>query len=440
MAISVGRTMKELQDMAKEMNIQISERKDGKRLKKEDYIYPIRNHILIERYKSLDNIPNHLKWVLSLKSPMLAARIDKFKEDERNEVWKDPNWDMEQKLNGVRCFIVKDSTGIHLYSRHNSVVDLLPITFTDNVLFPPDFNMDILNHDFILDTEMTSDNPNISTVVYDSLGVETESQLQAVTSILGSLSDKAIEIQKKNNLLFTFNAFDCIFYDDKWIMNEPLSFRRSVLKEAIKLLQKANFKVKEVPHTNVNKEQFFKSFIDRGLEGTVAKRLDGIYIPDTTRNFKGWIKCKRSMSMALNEYTNNGMNTNIDDALAGVNFGDTVDAFITGFEQGNKGTAFENLIGSISVSVYVLKKDGSLEKREIGKISGISLDLRKQMTEIIDGEPVLKAEYYNKVVEIDGQNITKNGKFQHCILVGFRYDKLADACVLSEDFLDSQLL
>lgn len=431
MAVAVGKTVKELQKMCEDMGIKVIYPANG-RIKKESLIQPIREHNLVKRYGSLSTIPKHLKLVLGLKSPMLAGRIDKFKDEQQEEVWNDENWDMEQKLNGVRTFLVNDGSGLHMYSRHNSDLDLLPIEFTGNILLPNKFDIDKLNKEFIIDCEMTSDRSDISTILSGNYGVETESQLQAVTAILGSLPDRAIEIQKQNDLYFTFNSFDCIYYDKKWIMNEPLSERRKYAEDIISTLEKAGFNIRRVPHTNVNKKKFFKYLIDNGCEGTVAKRLDGKYVADTTRNFKGWIKCKRSLSSSL-------LTFNMDEELTGMGLGDTIDAFITGYERGKKDGAFRDLVGSVCVSVYVRKKNGELEQREIAKFSGFPLDLRKQMTETIDGEPTLKAEYYGKVVEIDGQNMTKNGRFQHCIFCGFRYDKLKDSCVMDEEFLESQV-
>lgn len=446
MAISVGRTIKELESMATSLNISIPKRDDGKKPKKEDYIYPIREHNLIERYGSLENTPLHLQYMLHIKSPMLAGRIDSFKEEQQEEVWDSDEWSMEQKLNGVRCFIVNDGSGIHLYSRHNSDIDLLPIEFTDKILFNDKFEYFKLNKTFIVDCELTSDNPNICTIL-DGYGVDTSSQLQAVTSVIGSSNDRALSIQLQNNLEFVFNAFDCLFYDGKWIMDDSLSSRREVLYHTIDSLSNSHFNIRKVKYVVENKRDFYKHLISNGLEGTVAKRLDGKYIADTTRNFKGWIKCKRSISYSLGDFNSSiTSSTSAFDVLGETNndisfsFGDTVDAFITGYELGKKGSAFENLIGSIAISVYVEKDDGSLEEREIGKFSGFNLDMRKSMTGYVNGVPVLKPEYYGKVVEVDGQQVTKNGRFAHCVFIGFRYDKLKDACILSEKFLESQVL
>ena len=228
-------------------------------------------------------------------------------------------------------------------------------------------------------------------------------------------------------------------------MDTPLFKRREYLSDIIEMLDYANFNVRPVKYVVGNKKEFYKHLISLGLEGTVAKRLDGVYVPDTTRNFKGWVKCKRSLSDSLSAFNSNSSLSAFDtlDDVSGditFSFGDTIDAFITGYELGNKGSAFENMIGSICVSVYVEKEDGSQEVREIGKFSGFNLDMRKNMGTVVDGKTVLKPEYYGKVVEIDGQQITKNGRFAHCVFIGFRYDKLKDACILKEEFLKSQVL
>lgn len=439
MAVSVGRTIQELKETAKTLGIIVPEREDGKRLKKEDYIYPIRKYYLKKYYG--DNIPNSLNLMLQIKSPMLAGRIDKFKPEQQKEVWDSDKWDMEMKLNGVRCFIISDSDGIHLYSRHNSDVDLLPISFSNKVLFPTSCDLSKIKKSFILDCEMTSDASNICTIL-DGIGVETGSQLQAVTAILGSLPERALEIQRKNNLFFVFNSFDCIYYDGSWIINEPLTKRREVAEEIISSLEKCGFNIRRVPHTNVNKKEFFRNLVNRDFEGTVAKRLDGIYIPDTTRNFKGWVKCKKSASYLLSEQEmEDAFNTELSgsgiEGLEDITFGDTIDAFITGFEPGNKGTAFEKLIGSVAVSVYVQRKDGTTYVKEIGRFSGILLSLRHQMTEIIDGQPTLKPEYYGRVCEVDGMGLSaRNMKLNHCQFLGFRLDKSSDACVMTEEQLE----
>ena len=442
MAIHVGKTLGELEKMARLLNISIPT-EEGKKPKKEQYIMPIREYMLEHMYHG--NVPQHLQLMLNLKSPMLAGRIDKFKQDVQDKVWNDDNWIMEQKLNGIRCIIAYDNVDkkVHLYSRHNSDETLLPIEFTDKILF----TQPQLSYSFIADCELTSENPHICTIL-DSYGVDTQTQLQAVTAIINSLDGRAIAIQRENNLLLTFNIFDVLYYQDQWIMEQSLSDRLPITTQLINDLSNNGFNAQEVLREYTDKKKFFKSLLALGLEGTVAKRLDGPYIADTSRNKDGWIKCKRSLSGALVSYSSEPVSANdihsiMDDISAdldSISFGDTIDAFITGFTAGTKGSNFEQYIGSISVSCYIIKDNGEQYEKEIAKISGLPLELRKEMTEIVNGKPRLKAEYYGKVLELDGQSITKNGKFAHAVMIGWKYDKLKDDCTLEESFIQSQVL
>ena len=164
MAIQVDKTLKELQQMALSLGIYLDtgSGKNGK-IMKEDLITPIRNHFLLQRYKDVTKIPKHLELILSLKSPMLAKRIDELKPELQEAIWKSNQWYFEEKLNGVRLFLIKTGKGLHLYSRHNSVTDLLPIEYSENIVYPENFDLGKIKDDFILDTEITSDYDSINT-------------------------------------------------------------------------------------------------------------------------------------------------------------------------------------------------------------------------------------------------------------------------------------
>ncbi len=423
MAISVGRTLGDLEKMSRDFGLTVTPSGKNDRFMKEDYIWPIREHFLYERYNGFKNIPDHLQWVLKLKSPMLARRIDDgIPEDIADAVWESDNWYLEEKLNGARMLIVKDNSGINLYSRHNSDVDLLPINYVDKVLLNDDFNIDLLKDNFILDTEITSDITNLSTVI-EGYGVVTETMLQAVTALLTSDVDRAVTIQRNEGLRLTFNMFDCIFYNGQFLFNEPLLERRKLALEIYGKMKDAGFKIIPVRSNRSSKKAFHKKIILEGGEGTIAKRVDGIYIPDTNRPKDGWIKIKRSVSGSLGEG------------------GDTVDGWISGFEPATEGKNREGYIGNLLISVYVKGYDGSVSEHCIAKISGIDMQLRKEMTEVVGGVPTLKPVYYNKVVEIDGASISaRSRRFNHAVFIGFREDKNKDDCVLDESFIDSMLL
>jgi hypothetical protein len=327
-------------------------------------------------------------------------------------------------VHNCRAIILKDSSGFHIYSRHNSDVDFLPIEFTEKVMFADGFSPDMIKDNFMLDCEMTSDTARLNTVM-DNYGVVTETALQALTSLISSDTPRALAIQKKENLRLTFNFFDCIWYNGQWITNQPLIERRKLAFELYNKLLAAGFKIRPVRSNRTNKKQFYKNIILNGGEGVVSKCINGIYVPDTNRRDDGWIKIKRSMSEMSGEES----------------YGDTIDAFITGAVPGEKGKGLENLIGAVCVSVNLKKYDGTYEEHEIARISGLDLKLRQDMTEMVGGIPTLKPSYYGRVIEIDGAGISsRNRHFRHAVFLGFRYDKDANSCTMDEEFLDKMIL
>lgn len=156
LAIDVLNSITELRLLAASLGILrdiVPSGKDGK-FHKDDYTIPIRNKILSNTYGT--HIPTYLAWCNQIKAPMLTKRIDELNKDNQNLIWQDVNWYFEEKINGIRCLLIKDETGLHVVSRFNSKETLLPIELS--VLFK---NLNLGNIDnFMLDCELTSNNGN----------------------------------------------------------------------------------------------------------------------------------------------------------------------------------------------------------------------------------------------------------------------------------------
>ena len=115
------------------------------------------------------------------------------------------------------------------------------------------------------------------------------------------------------------------------------------------------------------------------------------------------------------------------------------DGFVSGFKPGESGSAYENLVGTLEISVYLPNGDPYV----IASISAIPLGLRRKMTKYVKGKPVLKDEFYYKVLTVRGQDWTKNMKLSHAVPVVisenadesmyFRSDKNPEDCVLDID-------
>lgn len=410
MAISVPNTLSELHQMSLSLGIEQyiqGSKKDGSR-SKEDYIIPIREKILSDRFGA--SIPDYYNWLLQLKSPMLSKRIDEIKPELQEEIWESEGWSLEEKIAGVRCFLIKDSSGFHIFSRDSDKKDLLPIDMTGHI-FIESFDISKMGTIcFILDCEISSDCPDICNMIR-RYGIITDTPDEALSILLINLHPiLSKRIQSENNFKLVFNVFDCLYVNSTWIMNETLRKRREVVDGVLKSIEGCGLPLRQVQYHTTLKKWFYSTCLSQGYEGCIAKRLDGVYIADTTRKRDGWIKIKRVVER---------------DAEGNVKsqIGDTIDAFITGFTPGEKGTICERYIFSLEVSVYV---DSQI--RVLKNIRNISAKLRGDMTELIEGIPTLKPIYYNKVVELDASGST---------LLKMRHDKNPDGCKMSSELYDN---
>ena len=121
------------------------------------------------------------------------------------------------------------------------------------------------------------------------------------------------------------------------------------------------------------------------------------------------------------------------------------DVFITGANP-PKSDRIKDMIGSLSCSIYIRKKDGTVIEHEIANVTGISHDWKKKLAliNVETGEISLNPEYEGKVVAIDGLALTSGKlKFQHATLkdknLTFKA-KNPSECVWDEDVLKEMTL
>jgi len=130
-------------------------------------------------------------------------------------------------------------------------------------------------------------------------------------------------------------AFDLLYIDGKNFLHEPYTTRKKMLKNSIKL-KKINTIIytKEILTSDPKiLESLFDQYTSEGLEGVMAKKLDGTY--EAGARGYNWIKFKRSYSKKLN---------------------DTIDCVVMGFDYGKgKRTSFG--IGAFLAGVYNKQTD-----------------------------------------------------------------------------------
>lgn len=137
-------------------------------------------------------------------------------------------------------------------------------------------------------------------------------------------------------------VFDVLFLNDKSLINEPYQKRRELLE---KLLTKKSLLV-PAQMTVVDKaydiDKIFEDSVKEGLEGIVAKKLDGVY--QAGARGWNWIKYKKSYNTKL---------------------ADTVDAVVMGLDFG-QGKRNKFGVGAFLIGIYDQKTDTYKTLSKIG--------------------------------------------------------------------------
>ena len=424
MAITVPNTKSELMTLARLYGIldQIKPSKKNGDYLKDDLIVPLRQYLLHSAYQT---VPKHLQLIQEIHSPMLAKRIDEVKHELQEEVWTDPNYSFEEKIDGVRCIVVNTDSKLHFFSRTCSRESLLPIEMPVYLHTQPQ-----ISEDFIIDCEITSNASDVLTHL-DSVGIVAHSQSEALEILLVNLNPKmSAFIQRGFDFQFRFHAFDCLYFNDRYTLQEPLHTRRTYLHSVIPKLQSQGFPIQEVSYTVKNKK-FLYSMCP---EGVIAKPQDLGYDITGARSPKGWLKIKKSV---LNRpHHNRFLESFLDSSstfppsssrtqFENLPNTDTVDAVITGAVSGISGTFSEGLIHALRIAVYVkIPQTGEESLKELTTVKHMSGELREQLTTIINGVPVLNPRFYRQVCELDGTA---------SVVLGLRFDKDANECIMEEE-------
>jgi len=367
-----------------------------------------------------------------MKEPMLAFQYTQLKPEERENIWNSREWFLTEKENGVRGIIVyTPSEGLSLYSRNVSVTDFLPIDYAENLLHtiqPGEFP-----HPFVLDVEIKSTNHKVCTYLERNSGVLTETELQAVCAILAINKEDSLEIQRAHEdeePLLEFKLIDVLHWPPDGDMRKlPYRQRRKHYNSAVESVRAAGLNLKRILHCVGDadkKRAFHDGILARGGEGTVAVNLNATYNDEGTRHRDKWVKVKRSVSGSLQQE----------------GLGDTIDGWISGFEEADEEKGWKGMIGALLISVTLSGDDGVEREHLIAKVTNIPLSQRKEMTRVgDDGKVYLEDDYYGKVVEVDGQAIAPRVlRLTHPRIIRFRTDKNIEECVVSESFLRSMVL
>ena len=412
MAIECARRIDYLDSRCRELGLEVKQA--GNKLRKDDYVRALRNHFLLEKYGSIDNIPWSMKFMLSIECLQLCRRIQTLKESDQQKIWESDDWIAEEKVDGNRMVICwdADEKQFHFFSRNNSMVDYLPQDYKDTIYITAD-NFDY-DKNFVLDAEVISTSQNIETN-----GTQCLTQLQSTSALLALNPDDSIAIQRNDPLKFI--VFDCLYHDESY-MDKQWIERHKQTELLCNILKEHNFNcelnpvIENTEYNKNKKREFFDELIDNQKEGIVLKNKYAKYHATSSRTID-CVKVKRSTSDSL---TND------------------IDAFITDYVVGNDDTRNENMVVGFIFSVRLEKEDGTIVNHNIAVCSNISDCIKEDATVIDDnGNVSLNNDYYFRVATLKGQNISaRNMRLTHAVIDTWRLDKSADGCeVLKESEL-----
>jgi ATP-dependent DNA ligase len=380
---------------AKAKSLGLTVKPAGKKVGKADVVKVLREHFLPLgglRYTEL--------------TPMLCFPIWDMELPEQEKVWTSPNWVAQEKLNGCRLVLhfVK-GVGTFAHSRTISLKTYRYQELTDQLLvrdFVPDF-------DATIDCEVMVEKA-IDTRGYTPKGELTKSSLHSTTAILHLEPEAARRIQKDQDAPLQFKCFDITSWQTRDCRGTPLEGRLKRLDEFAEKIQTTPLRdwFSFPGHVREGKKEFFDRIIAAGGEGVILKNLRSTYEDSSSRRRDAWVKAKKRIEF---------------------------DAFVTGFIRGERGTAWENLVGALTFSVNV---EGGA-KHEIANCSNLTLENRRKITvydEATDTVSLLP-QLYGKVAQVSGQDVSaRSYRLSHATIDRWRPKngpdaKRADDCVES---------
>jgi len=378
-----------------------------------------------------------------LNEILLPMGAKEVKDEAKMEnLWNSTEYIAEEKLDGARYL----SIGGRFFSRRISDVTGIPV-------------------------EKTAQVPHLASVLekYPNLILDGEVYYEGmtsneVTSIMGSLPERAVALQEERGKL-KYVAFDILRdFDGNWLIDLPWTKRRAALIKTIEQIhldsahdRNANGAYIELSTVQYdNKREFYNLIVERGGEGVILKNINGKYVPEKKPAWN-WVKVKKHITddvvimgfkPPVREYEGKELDTweywEFDETGDKYTRSQLIDFIYNSIHNGEQYDPeffqshletfytpitkfyFNDWIGAVKFGKY--DKDGNLV--ELGECSGLTDELRKDMSENPD-------KYIGQAIEIGAMERTKDGFYRHPQFIRMRPDKNPSECVLEEDEIKS---
>ncbi|MFZ2510405.1 MAG: ATP-dependent DNA ligase [Gordonia sp. (in: high G+C Gram-positive bacteria)] len=225
-------------------------------------------------------------------APMLAKAVTAVPPQPEAE----PAWSYEPKWDGFRALIFRDGDDIEISSRGGK----------DLARYFPEIVESAragLPEKLVLDGEICVPKvrDGVSRLDWDSLS----QRIHPAASRIAKLSEETPAM---------FIGFDALALGTRNLMEEPYSLRREALLKAVGA--DPRLKVSRVTQDATLAQEWFTAFEGAGLDGVVAKQLDGRYLPGKREMLK--IKHKRTADCVVMGYRVHKSGTGLGSMLLGL--------------------------------------------------------------------------------------------------------------------------
>lgn len=204
----------------------------------------------------------------SFAKPMLAKLS--------HEIFSDPDWIFERKLDGERILTVGKGGDVKLYSRNEKSADHNYPEIRDCL------KKTAKTRNFTVDGEIAAFRDGVSS--FQAL----QPRMQA----------RKPEQARQSGVKIYFYIFDIINVDGKSLEDLPLRTRKRVLKEAFDFKDPLRF----TAHRNEEGEKFHAEACKKGWEGVIGKKADSKYLHTRSGNWLK-LKCVRRQEFVIGGFT-----------------------------------------------------------------------------------------------------------------------------------------
>ncbi len=305
--------------------------------------------------------------------PMLATLTkDRF---------SDPGWLFERKLDGERCLVFRDPSGVRLQTRNQKLITRTYPELTEALAGQPAL-------DFVADGEI---------VAFD--GEQT-----SFARMQQRMQVAVPEAKLVRDVPVFYYLFDLMFLDGRDLRALPLRDRKSLLRELITF----GGPLRDTEDRERDGLEFFAEACRSGWEGVIAKRAAGPYRGGRSRD---WLKfkCETSQEFVIGGFT--------DPKGTRTHFG----ALLVGYYDPDGRLVYAGKVGTGFSARVLASLHGELARRE-RKTSPFQAGTDIPRHEVHWVRPDL-------VAQIGFQEWTTAGQLRHPRYLGLRDDKEAGSVV-----------